>query len=189
MIVKEEINSYFLNLLENKELAVAHFYGKDISEYNKNRLAELQSTLETEKELYNIMASLLSVTRFFKIDNLVDIASKVEKQNQRVESSIRALSIFEFDLAFLIFLGILDVEKAKKLGFDKEYINELLANFKMSETSYNKYYFDERTGKTAQITKSGVIVLPYTPDAVSDAIKEKYCKRRHLDLYRVDTFY
>lgn len=175
MVVREKINSHFLNLLGDKEFAMAYFYGKDISEYNKNRLTELQSNLEISKKIYNRMASLLSITRFFRIENLVDIASKIEKQHQQVMSSFRELDIFESNLAFLMISGILDIERAKKLGFDGEFIDELLSDYEMQAFNpYNEYYYNEQTGTTSEMLENGkMIILSHTPWAIRDAIKKK----------------
>lgn len=179
MVVREKINSHFLNLLGDKEFAMAYFYGKDISEYNKNRLTELQSNLEISKKFYNRMASLLSITQFFRIENLIDITSKIEKQHQQVMSSIRELDIFESNLAFLMISGILDIERAKKLGFDEEFIDELISEYKMQTLNpYNEYYYNEQTGRTSEMTENGkMIVLSRTPWVVSDTIKKKYKDR------------
>ncbi len=177
MIVKKKIKTHFLNLLEDREFANIYFSFRNFGEYNKDKLNELQSDLKTSKKLWNKLASKLSSTRFLKIINLEGDISEIEKQHMQIRHSVHELDIFRSDLAYLLFSGILDIEKTQKLGFDSEFIKELLSEYKMQLLNpYIEYHYNEETGITSEITENGkMIILSYTPDVVKDALREK-CK-------------
>lgn len=175
MYVKEKVNTFFLNLIEDKDLAMACFYDKDISEYNIDKLNELQDNIRKAKKTYSKMTLLLPLMCVFKEENVANIASKVERENHYLAHCIHELNIFESKLAFLIVSGNIDIERAKKLGFSGEYINELLSRFKMQALHpYNEYYHDERSGRTSILTEDGHMrILSYTPSAVRKNLRKR----------------
>ena len=176
MYIKVKKRNHFLNLLEDKELAEAYFQGEDIGEYNNIRLNELQYNLRSSKRIYTIMSSFLPITRFFKIENLVGIASKVERKHQELEYSINALEIFESNLAYFIISESVSIEDCCiKNDLDPVYLRNLLENYKKQVAKpFIEYYYDENTDRVSEITEDGkCVVLPYIPYAVRKKIDEE----------------
>lgn len=181
MYIKEKKHNHFLNLLGDKGLAETYFHGKDISEYNNNRLNELQDNLRTSKRIYTIMSSVLSITRFFRIDNLVGTASKVERKHQELEDSIHELEIFESNLAYLVISESISIEDCcGKNNLEPVYLRNLLEKYKKQVAKpFTEYDYDENTGRVSEITEDGkCIVMPYIPHAVRKKLLKKEKKKR-----------
>lgn len=184
MYITIKKHNHFLNLLEDSELAQGYFLGKDICEYNNNKLNELQANLGSSKRIYTIMSSVLSITRFFRIDNLVGTSSKVERKHQELEDSIQELEIFESNLAYLIISGSISIEDCcRKNNFDPVYLRNLLEKYKKQVAKpFIEYDYDENTGRVSEITEDGkCVVLPYIPHVIRKKIDEERKKQKKQD--------
>ena len=177
MYVREKISNHFLNIFENKYLAMIYFRDKDINNFNNRKLNELNYNLKKAEFLYKQINILLSVVYF--LDNKF-LISKVRLKYDEIFKSLRKcsneLEVFEANLAYLLVVNVLDINVCINLGFDRKYIIELLEYYKkLIKNPYIEYEFDEATGKTLKITESGRrIILPYVPHVVKNTIKEKY---------------
>ncbi len=176
MHIKVKKQSHFLNLMEDPVLATAYFYNKDIDEFNNQQLIELQNDYKKAKAKYNQKSSLLSITSFLGIDTKTyNLSKKVEHEHKKMMSCFNKIDTFESNLAYLLISGIINLEKSKQLGFNSDYVRNLLEQHKkLAENPYVEYYHDEKTGTTAMQTESGkLLILPFTPFSVKKKIKEK----------------
>ena len=114
MYIKVKKHNHFLNLLEDSELAQGYFLGKDVDEFNNNRLNELQNMLKKAKRRYSRMSSVLSITHFFKVENRANVASRVEASHRELEDVVHELEIFESNLAYLIISETITVDDCCK---------------------------------------------------------------------------
>ena len=179
MHIKEKNQSHFLNLMEDPVLATAYFHNKDIDEFNNQRLIELQSDYKKAKAKYNQKSSLLSITSFLGLDTKTyNLSKKVEQEHKKMMSCLNKIDTFESNLAYLLISDIINIEKSKQLGFNSDYIRNLLEQYKKQvENPYVEYYYNEKTGTTSVQTENGKsLILPYTPHEVSNKIKEKRAK-------------
>lgn len=89
-------------------------------------------------------------------------------------SSIRDLDVFESNLSYLLISGIISYEQCKQLGFDSDYIENLLEKYKkIADNSYIEYDYDEQRGTTSEINEYGkALILPYTPIEVRRKIQK-----------------
>lgn len=177
MYIKVKKHNHFLNLLEDSELAQGYFLGKDVGEFNNNRLNELQNMLKKAKRRYSRMSSVLSITHFFKVENRANVASRVEASHRELEDVVHELEIFESNLAYLIISETITVDDCcKKNNLDPIYLRNLLEKYKKQVAKpFLEYDYDENTDQVSEITGDGkCIVLPYIPYTVKDRIdKEK----------------
>lgn len=110
-----------------------------------------------------------------------------EELTSVLQTSNNKIEIFESNLAALMLLEIIDIERAKGLGHNEEYLKCLLEIYKTkTDRRYGSYYYDEKSGRTSQITESGLYkILPYTPQSVicklnkreRNNISSKYTRR------------
>ena len=177
MYIKEKIKNHFLNLLEDKDLAMIYFYNKDIvEEFNNNKLVELQNNVKKSENKYNKLLNLYSLAKFLGIESLIEKAnSNLNKAQRTYNKNMHELDIFKSNLAYLLISGILKLENAQAIGYSIEFINEFLVPYKnQAENPYNEYYYNESNGRTTKIDEKGHrIILPYTPYIVSKKISEK----------------
>ncbi len=177
MYIKVKKHNHFLNLLEDSELAQGYFLGKDVEEFNNSRLNELQNMLKKARRRYSRMSSVLSITHFLKVENRINVASKVEESHQELDDIVHELEIFESNLAYLIISETITVDDCcKKNNLDPIYLRNLLEKYKKQVANpFLEYDYDENTDQVSEITEDGkCIVLPYIPYAVKDMIdKEK----------------
>ena len=176
MHIKVKKQSHFLNLMEDPVLATAYFHNKDIDEFNNQRLIELQKDYKKAKAKYNQKSSLLSITSLLGLDTKTyNLSKKAEQEHKKMVSCLNKIDTFESNLAYLLISGIINLEKSKQLGFNSDYVRNLLEQHKkLAENPYVEYYHDEKTGTTAMQTESGkLLILPYTPSSVGKKIKEK----------------
>lgn len=181
MHIKVKEQNHFLNLLNDSALAMAYFHNKDMGEFNNQRLIELQNNYKKAKAKYNQKLSLLSIASFLGFENRTyNLALKIEQEHRKMMSSLCKLDIFESNLAYLLVSGIINFEKCEKLGFNSDYVRNLLEQYKkQAEKPYVEYYYDEKTGTTSAQTENGkLLILPYTPPEVRSKIKEKQAKLR-----------
>ena len=62
-------------------------------------------------------------------------------------SCLNKMDTFESNLAYLLISGIINLEKSKQLGFNSDYIRNLLEQYKKQvENPYVEYYYNEKTG-------------------------------------------
>lgn len=179
MYIKEKKQNHFLNLMNDPTLAVVYFHNKDMDEFNNQRLMELQNSYKNAKTKYNQKLSLLSIASFLGLENKTyNLSLKVEQEHKKMINSLREIDIFESNLAYLLICGIISFENCKQLGFDGDYVRNMLEQYKkQAENPYVEYYCDEKTGTTSVQTENGeILILPYTPHEVSNKIKEKRAK-------------
>lgn len=179
MHIKVKNQSHFLNLMEDPFLATVYFHNKDIDEFNNQRLIELQNDYKKAKAKYNQKSSLLSITSFLGLDTKTyNLSKTVEQEHKKMMSCLNKIDTFESNLAYLLISGIINLEKSKQLGFNSDYIRNLLEQYKKQvENPYVEYYYNEKTGTTSVETENGKsLILPYTPHEVSNKIKEKRAK-------------
>lgn len=179
MHIKVKKQSHFLNFMEDSVLATAYFHNKDIDEFNNQRLMELQKDYKKAKAKYNQKSSLLSITSLLGFDTKTyNLSKKAEQEHKKMMSCLNKIDTFESNLAYLLISGIINLEKSKQLGFNSDYVRNLLEQHKkLAENPYVEYYYVEKTGTTAMQTESGkLLILPYTPHEVSNKIKEKRAK-------------
>lgn len=177
MYVKERIKNHFLNLLEDKELACVYFYGRDIvEEFNNDKLIELEKDVKKSKNRYDKFFNLYSLVNYLGIESLVEKITKNLSRTQKLYSkSMNELDVFKSNLAYLIISGVLKLENAQVMGYSKEFIEEFLVPYQnQADNPYNEYYYNENNGTTSMITEKGLsLILPYTPHAVLEKLKEK----------------
>ena len=167
MYIREQVHNHFLNLLEDKQFAVAYFQRKDISEFNKVKLKYLQDNLKLAKKRYSILYSMLSMLSLSKTINIKSIAAKLEKARQKQIHSEFELDIFESDLAYLIISGLINIDyRHIRDNFEPVYLEDLLEKYKKQILQpFKEYDYDEKTNSVSEISKSGyAIILPYTPE-------------------------
>ena len=129
MNVKAKKNNHFLNLLEDRKLAEQYFSGKNMTEFNSLQLIKLQKNCKMIKTKYSQKLWLLSIYSFLGLENY-DLALKTEHEHKKMMSSIRDLDVFESNLSYLLISGIISYEQCKQLGFDSDYIENLLEKYK-----------------------------------------------------------
>ena len=102
----------------------------------------------------------------------------MEQEHKKMISCLNKIDIFESNLAYLLISGIINLEKSKQLGFNSDYIRNLLEQYKKQvHNPYIEYYYNENAGTTSVQTENGKsLILPYTPHEVSNKIKEKRAK-------------
>ena len=184
MYIKIKKHNHFLNLLEDSELAQGYFLGKDVGEFNNSRLNELQDDLRNAKRRYSRMSSVLSITHFFRAENRVNIASKLDIRHQELEDSVHELEIFESNLAYLIISESINIDDCcKKNNLDPVYLRNLLEKYKKQVARpFLEYDYDENTDQVSEITEDGkCIILPYIPYAVKNEIDKKRRKQNQQD--------
>lgn len=184
MYIKIKKHNHFLNLLEDSELAQGYFLGKDVGEFNNSRLNELQDMLRKAKRRYSRMSSVLSITHFFKVENRINIASKVEASHRELDGIVHELEIFESNLAYLIISETITVDDCcKKNDLDSVYLRNLLEKYKKQVARpFLEYDYHENTGQVSEILENGkCIVLPYIPSAVKDIINQERKKQNMQD--------
>ena len=193
MYIKEKIKNHFLNLLEDKDLAMIYFYNKDIvEEFNNNKLVELQNNVKKSENKYNKLLNLYSLAKFLGIESLIEKAnSNLNKAQRTYNKNMHELDIFKSNLAYLLISGILKLENAQVMGYSREFIAEFLIPYKkQSENPYNEYYYNENNGRTTLIDKKSFnMILPYTPDIIlkriSEERSESYINSRTSSLKRL----
>lgn len=173
MNVKAKKNNHFLNLLEDRKLAEQYFSGKNMTEFNSLQLIKLQKNCKMIKTKYSQKLWLLSIYSFLCLENY-DLALKTEHEHKKMMSSIRDLDVFESNLSYLLISGIISYEQCKQLGFDSDYIENLLEKYKkIADNSYIEYDYDEQRGTTSEINEYGkALILPYTPIEVRRKIQK-----------------
>lgn len=186
MIIKNYIPNHFLDLMEDKKYAIKYLSSKDPHEFTKEKLKELIKEYKTLKTKYKKTKLYLSIAEFFKNEELeIKILRKMNELGKSLQSCNNKIEVFESDLAAMLLLEIIDIERAKGLGHDCEYIKSLLEKTEAkTKRQYTGYYYDEKSGVSAQITESGkYIILPYTPVAVISKLNQtqrksgRYAKR------------
>lgn len=177
MYVKEKIKNHFLNLLGDKELARVYFYGRDIvEEFNNDKLIELEKNVKKFESRYDKSLNLYSLVNFLGIESLVEkITKNLSRSQKSYSKSMNELDVFKSNLAYLIISGVLKLENAQVMGYNKEFIEEFLIPYQnQADNPCNQYYYNENNGTTSMITEKGSsIILPYTPHAVLEKLKEK----------------
>ena len=174
MHIKVKKQSHFLNLMQEPILATAYFRNEDINKFNNQRLIELQNEYKKAKAKYNQKLSLLSITSFLGLDTKTyNLSKKVEQEHKKMMSCLNKIDTFESNLAYLLISGIINLEKSKQLGFNSDYVRNLLEQHKkLAENPYVEYYYDEKRGTTSMQTESdNLLILPYTPFEVGKKIK------------------
>lgn len=180
--------NHFVNLMEDKKYAVAYLSSQDPHEFTKKRLLELVEENKSFEKKYNKNKIYLSIVRLLQNDKLFHkMLKRNEELTRALQSSNNKIEMFESNLAALILLEIIDIEKAKGLGHNEEYLKCLLENYKTkTDRQYEGYYYDEKSGRTSKITEGGKhIILSYTPQAVicelnkrqRNNMGDKYTKR------------
>ena len=172
-MIETKVNTHFTNLIADEILANYYFSTQSLAEYNYEKLNELKNNVIYSNKKYQIVSSLLSVAMFFNIQSLISrISLMLERERKSNFGYKNQLEIFESNLAYLILSG--KIKSTEELGFSTEYITELLnVKKKELENSFVKYDYDERTGKTSQISNNKAIILPYTPSAVIKKIAQQ----------------
>lgn len=177
MYVKEKVKNHFLNLLGDKELACAYFYDRDVvEEFNNDKLIELEKNVKNFKSRHDKFYYLYSLVKFLGIGSLSEKVTKNLSRTQELYfKSMDELDIFKSNLAYLIISGILKLENAQAMGYSKDFIKEFLVPYqKQADNPYNEYYYNENNGTTSMVTeKSSSLILPYTPHAILEKLKEK----------------
>ena len=180
--------NHFVDLIEDKKYAVAYLSAQNPHEFTKKRLLELVEENKSIEKKYNKNKIYLSVVRLLQNDKLFHKILKRNKELTRaLQTSNNKIEMFESNLAALILLEIIDIEKAKGLGHNEGYLKCLLENYKTkTDRQYEGYYYDEKSGRTSKITEGGKhIILPYTPQSVicelnrrqRNNISSKYTRR------------
>lgn len=180
--------NHFVDLMEDKKYAISYLTSQNPHEFTKKRLSELTKENKSIEYKYSKNKIYLSIVRLLQNDKLFHKIVKENKElTKTLQTSNNKIEMFESNLAALIFLEIIDIEKAKGLGHDENYLKCLLEKYKTkTNRQYVDYYYDEESGRTSQITKSGLYkILPYTPQAVicelnkreRNSISSKYTKR------------
>lgn len=176
MYAKERIKNHFLNLLQDKQLAMVYFYGRDIvEEFHKDRLTELEKKVKKSEKRYNMFLNL-DLSNYLGIENLAKkTTTKLIKAQRTYYKNMSELNVFKANLAYLIISGILKLENAQVMGYSREFIAEFLIPYKkQSENPYNEYYYNENNGRTTLIDKKSFnMILPYTPDIILKRISEE----------------
>lgn len=166
MHIKVKKQSYFLDLMNDPTLAAVSFHNKDMGKFNNQRLIELQNNYKKAKTRYNQNSFLLSIALFLGLENKTyNLALKLEQEHKKMMSRLRDIDIFESELAYLLISGIISFEKCKQLGFNSDYVRNLLEQYKKQiENPYVEYDCYEKTGTTSVQTENGkLLILPYTP--------------------------
>lgn len=173
MNIKVKKNTHFLNLLEDRKLAEQYFSGKNMAEFNFLQLIKLQENCKIAKTKYSQKLCLSSISSILGLENY-DLALKTEHEHKKMMSSIRDLDVFESNLAYLLISGIISHEQYKQLGFDSDYIKNLLEKYKkIADNPYIEYDYDEQRGTTSEINEYGkALILPYTPIKVRCEIQK-----------------
>lgn len=176
MYIKVKKQNHFFNLLEGSTLTVAHFYNKDIGEFNNQRLMELQNNHKKAIEKYNEISSIaFSIVSFLGSKNSAYYLRLLEEERSRMVSSAYELDTFESDLAYLLLSGIISFEECESLGFDNDYIRNLLEEYKKQvENPYVEYYYNEKTNRVSKYTEDARLLdLPYIPHEVKKIIEKE----------------
>ena len=149
-IIKIKKQNHFFNLLEDIEFAQGYFLDKGVENFNNSKLNKLQDDLRKTKRRYSRMSSVLSITQFLKLENRVNIASKLGIRHQELEDSVHDLEIFESNLAYLIFSESISVDDCcKKNNLDPVYLRNLLEKYK-KQAYVVKNEIDEKREKQNQ---------------------------------------
>ncbi len=146
MYIEIKNNSLLSMLLEDMKYATGYFSTLDIGKFTGIELNRLK----------------------FNVRNSKNEEEKVYAENELCEH--------ETHLAYLLICGIINVEKAVKLKYDREYLEELIIKHqKTLNNLFTKYYYDEKTRKVYVIDESGKMrPLPYIPIIITNKINETY---------------
>ncbi len=171
MIITTKVNTHFTNIMNDSMLADAYFSSQSLDEYNWERLNELKKSVISSNRRNKIFASSLSIAMFSNIQSLISKITLMLETERKINLRYKnQLEIFESNVAYLILSG--KIKSVEKLGFDSDYITELLKEKKKEfENSFVTYDYDEETVRTSQILNDKVIILSYTPSAVREKIK------------------
>lgn len=122
---------HVLDLLEDSEFAQRYFSSRDFENFNNSRLNGLQDDLRKAKRRYSRRSSILSISQFLKLENKVNIASKLGRRQREIEDSVHELETFESNLVYLIISGSISVDDCcEKNNLDPVYLRNLLGKYK-----------------------------------------------------------
>ena len=187
MNIKVQKFNHFGNLMADKEYAIAYLSSKNPYEFTNKRLLELIEEYKNIEKKYNKTKIYLSIVSLFKKNPLFyKILKRYEELAESIQLNNNKIEMFESNLAALILLEIIDIEKAKCLGHNEEYLKCLLENYKNKiERQYQGYYYDEKSGKTSKITEGGkYIILPYTPKDVICELKKSRRSNKNIGIIK-----
>lgn len=171
MKITTKVNTHFTNLINDSMLANAYFSTQSFDKYNSEKLNELKNSVISSNKRYNVFSSFLSIAMVSNIQSLIlKITLMLERERKINLGYKNQLETFESNLAYLILSG--KIKSTEELGFDSDYITELLKEKKKElESSFVTYDYDEKTGRTSQTLNNKAIILSYTPCAVREKIK------------------
>lgn len=177
MVIKTEHKDYFMNLIRNLDpkCIESFFKSEVVDEISNQKLKEIQNDLKCAEYKYNLMQKVLPIVISLNNENFTKkTALKTEQIRKQLNKCENRLDIFESNLAYLLITETLNLQTAKILGFDTEYIKNLLTKYNNKlKTCNEEYYYNEKSGLTSKVKENGsMMILPYTPHAVSDALKK-----------------
>ena len=184
MIIKTKHNDYFMNLINNLDpkCIESFFKSEVVDEISNQKLKEITNNLKYAEYKYNLMEKVLPIVISINNEEITKkMALKMEQIRKSLNKYENRLDIFESNLAYLLITETLTLQTTKILGFDEEYIKNLLTKYNNKlQTCSEEYYYNEESGLTSKVNKNGsMMILPYTPNVVVDALKNNN-KPKHL---------